>query len=151
MELDLPPEALYRMPRAPLSLCAGVIAYFLAMAGLSLVAMQLSSVVTAKAIALSLPFMLDKDPRKPSRIEQRHIDVAQAIPPMPVAKVAALQESAVSYDVLAAQLDTAETEVLEPEPAPRVRKRLAAKLRMPSPSAADAFNRSFGVIPVAAN
>ena len=142
------------MPRAPLSLCAGVIAYFLAMAGISLVGLQLSSVVTAKAIALSLPLMLDKNPRKPSRVEQRRIEVAQAVPPMPVAKVAAVEEPAVPYDVLAAQLDNTETEVLEGGPATTLRKHLSAKLRTRSastPSAADAFNRSFGVIPVASN
>ena len=36
------------MPRAPISLCVGVIAYFLGMAGISVVAWKLSSVVTAK-------------------------------------------------------------------------------------------------------
>jgi hypothetical protein len=154
MELDLPPEAFLRMPRAPLSLSAGVIAYFLAMAGLSLVGLQLSSVVTAKVIALSLPHLLDKNPPKPSRIEQRRIEVAQAVPPMPVAKVVALEEPAVPYDVLAAQLDDAETEDLERGPATTLRKRLAAKSRPRTaspPSAADAFNRSFGVLPVASN
>jgi hypothetical protein len=159
MELDLPPEAFLTMPRAPLSLSAGVIAYFLAMAGISLVAMQLSSVVTAKAIALSLPLILGKSPRKPSRIEQRRIEVAQAIPPMPVAKVVALKEPAVTYDVLAAQLDNAETEGLISEAeTPALsgvgrtkfrRKRLATKFA--TRPAADAFNRNFGVLPIASN
>ena len=178
------------MPRAPASLCVGVVAYFLAMAGISLLGLKLSSVVTAKTIALSLPYVLDKNPRKPSRIEQRRIDVAQAVPPMPIAKVVALEEPAVSYDVLAAQLDLAETEDLKAgagatlpkhlssgaenslaEPSTtlsvsppahsdemmslggvrraKFRKRLASKFA--TPPAADAFNRNFGVIPIASN
>lgn len=147
------------MPRAPLSLCAGVIAYFLAMAGISFVAMQLSSVVAAKAIALSLPHLLDKSPPTPSRIEQRRIEMARAVPPMPVAKMAALKEPAVSYAVLAAQLDLAETggSISEPEtPAARGAGRSKSRLRRlasqfaPRP-AADAFNRNFGVLPIASN
>ena len=146
------------MPRAPLSLCTGVIAYFLAMAGISVLGLGLTSVVTAKSISLSLPYLLDKNPRKPSRVEQRRIEVAQAYPPMPVAKVIASEEPAVSYDVLAAQLDLAEAGAAATDPkhsAERVGrgkyrlKRLAAKLV--TPSAADVFNRNFGVIPVASN
>ena len=146
------------MPRAPISLCVGVIAYFLGMAGISAVAWTLSSVVTAKVIALSLPHLLDKNPRKPSRVDQWRIDVAQAAPPMPVAKVVASEKPAVSYAVLAAQLDLAEAGAAATDPkhsAERVGrgkyrlKRLAAKLV--TPSAADVFNRNFGVIPVASN
>jgi hypothetical protein len=144
------------MPRAPVSLCVGLLAYFLAMAGIGVLGVKLSSVVTAKAIALSLPYLLDKNPRKPSRIEQRRIDVAQAVPPMPVAKVVASAEPAVSYDVLAAQLDLAEADGLRAQAgAARVSR---AKLHLKSlaskfatPPAADAFNRNFGVIPVASN
>jgi hypothetical protein len=143
------------MPRAPVSLCVGLIAYFLAMAGIGVLGVELSSVVTARAIALSLPYLLDKNPRKPSRIEQRRIDVAQAVPPIPVAKMAASAEPAVAYDVLAAQLDLAEAAGLRAEEVPRVRRaklhlrRLASKFA--TPPAADAFNRNFGVIPVASN
>ena len=90
MELDLPPEAYLPMPRVPVSLCAGVVVYFLAMTGLSLFALKLSSVVTAEAIVLGLPYLLDENPPRPSRGEQRHIAVAQATPPMPVAKLTAL-------------------------------------------------------------
>ena len=146
------------MPRAPISLCTGVIAYFLAMAGISVLGLKLTSVVTAKSISLSLPYLLDKNPRKPSRVEQRRIDVAQAYPPMPVAKVIASEEPAVSYDVLAAQLDLAETEDLKagavasksPGGVGRATfrlKRLASKF--PTLSAAEVFNRSFGVITIA--
>jgi hypothetical protein len=146
------------MPRAPVSLCVGVVAYFLAMAGISALGLKLSSVVTAKTIALSLPYVLDKNPRRPSRIEQRRIDVAQAVPPMPIAKVVALEEPAVSYDVLAAQLDLAEAgagATIPKHSAERVGrakfrlKRLASKFA--TPPAVDAFNRNFGVIPIASN
>ena len=147
------------MPKAPLSLCAGVIAYFLAMAGISLIGVQLSSVVAAKVIALSLPHLLDKSPPTPSRIEQRHIEVARAVPPMPVAKVVAMKEPAVSYVVLAAQLDLAEAgaPISEAE-APAVRSTGRSKYRLrrlasqfADRPAADAFNRNFGVLPVASN
>jgi hypothetical protein len=128
------------------------------MAGISVVAWKLSSVVTAKTIALSLPYLLDKNPRKPSRVAQWRIDVAQAVPPMPVAKVVAFEKPAVSYAVLAAQLDLAEAgagATSQKHSAERVGrakyrlKRLAAKFA--TPPAADAFNRSFGVIPIASN
>ena len=146
------------MPRVPVSLSAGVVVYFLAMAGLSLVGLKLSSVVTAKAITLGLPYLLDKDPRRPSRIEQRHIDLAQAVPPMPIAKMVALKEPT-APGVLAAQLDLAEAEVLIAEAdTPALRgggrvkyrfRRLVAKFA--EPTAADVFNRNFGVLPVASN
>lgn len=147
------------MPRAPLSLSAGVIAYLLAMAGLSFVALQLSSVVTANVIALSLPHLLDESPPPNSRIEQRRIEVAQAIPPMPVAKLAASKEPAAHSGVLAAQLDVAETDSLIAEaetPALRGVGRTKSRLRrlasrVARPSAADAFNRNFGVLPMASN
>jgi hypothetical protein len=129
------------------------------MASISLFGLKLSSVVTAKAIALGLPYVLDKNPRRPSRVEQRHIEVAQAVPPMPVAKVAALKETAVPYAVLAAQLDLAETEGLISEAAApalsgggraRFRLRRLASKSATRP-AADAFNRNFGVLPIASN
>ena len=146
------------MPRAPTSLCVGVIAYFLGMAGISVLAWTLSSLVTAKTIVLSLPYLLDKNPRNPSRVEQWRIDVAQAVPPMPVAKLVAFEKPAISYAVLAAQLDLAEAGAGSPIPkhsaerlgrAKSRLKRLAAELV--TPSAADVFNRSFGVIPIASN
>ena len=93
----------------PINFCVVVVAYFLAMGGISVLALKLSWVVTAKTIALSLPDPLNKNLRKPSRVEQRRIDVARAVPPMPVAKrVLAFEMPTVSYAVLAAQLDLAE-------------------------------------------
>jgi hypothetical protein len=147
------------MPRAPVSLCVGVVAYFLAMAGIGALGLKLSSVVTAKTIALSLPYVLNKSPRKPSRIEQRRIDVAQAVPPMPIAKVVALEEPAASYDVLAAQLDLAETEDLKAGagagatlPVRRAKFRLKhLTSKFATPPAVDAFSRNFGVIPIVSN
>jgi hypothetical protein len=156
VELILSPGICLRMPKAPLSLCGGLVAYFLAMAGIGALGLKLSSVVTANAIALSLPHLLDKNPRQPSRIEQRGIEVAQAIPPLPIAKVAASTKPQVSYEVLAAQLDLAEGDGLnagaDATSARRTRlhfKRLASKFA--TPPAADAFNRNFGVIPIASN
>ena len=155
-ELILSPGICLRMPKVPLSLCGGVVAYLLAMAGIGALGLKLSSVVTANVIALSLPHLLDKNPRQPSRIEQRRIDLAQAIPPMPIAKVAASTQPAVSYEVLAAQLDLAETDGAKAgagaTSARRTKlhfKRLASKFA--TPPAADAFNRNFGVIPIASN
>jgi hypothetical protein len=134
------------------------------MAGLSLFALKLSSVVTGEVIALGLPYLLDQDPPRPSRVEQRHIDVAQAVPPMPVAKVAALNEPAVASGVRAAQLDLAETDGSEAKMAAlddvtslravgskKYRLRRLAYRSATRPAAADAFNRSFGVIPIASN
>jgi outer membrane receptor for monomeric catechols len=133
------------------------------MAGITLFALKLSSVVTAKAIALGLPYVLDKDPPRPSRVEQRHIDVAQAVPPMPVAKLAAVQKPAVPSAVLASQLDLAETngseaKVATVDDAASLRAGGAKKYRSrrlayraATRPAADAFNRSFGVIPIASN
>ena len=156
MELILSPGICLRMPKVSLSLCGGVVAYLLAMAGIGALGLKLSSVVTAKAIALSLPHLLDKNPRQPSRIEQRRNDLAQAIPPMPIAKVAASTQPPVSYEVLAAQLDLAEADGSNAGAgavtARRTKlhfKRLASKFA--TPPAADAFNRNFGVIPIASN
>jgi hypothetical protein len=78
---------------------------------------------------------------------------------MPVAKLAALQEPAAPLGVLTAQLDDAETAVSISEaetPALRVVGRTKSRLRRlaarsDTPPAADAFNRNFGVLPVASN
>lgn len=142
------------MPKEPRSLTAAVITYFLVMAGLTFVGVQLSLVVTANVIALSLSHLTGQSPPVASRVEQRRIDVAQAIPPLPVAKLAVLQEPAVSYSVLAAQLDSAEADDYGAWPATAARKRLALALRLRARArvpAADAFNRNFGVIPIASN
>jgi hypothetical protein len=142
------------MPNAPRSLTAAVITYFLVMAGLTYVGVQLSLIVTANVIALALPHLAGQSPAPASRVEQRRIDVAEAIPPLPVAKLAVLLEPAVSYSVLAAQLDSAEADDVGAWPATAARKRLAVALRLRASArvpAADAFNRSFGVIPIASN
>lgn len=141
------------MPSAPNSLCVGVVAYLIVTAGIGVLGVKLASFVTAETIILSLPYLLDKNSRKPSRVEQRRIDLARAAPPLPVAKLAASAEPAVSHNVLASQLDLAEAEEVMTEAAPARRakhlKRLAWKVA--TPPAADAFNRNFGVIPIASN
>jgi hypothetical protein len=145
------------MLRAPRSLSAAVIAYLLAMPGLSAIALHLSAFVTAQVIALGAPHLIGNTASPRSRVEQRRIDVAEAIPPLPVAKLTASKRPAAPLGMLVAQLDVAETESLPAEaetPAlrragrakPRLR-RLAA--RFATPPAADAFNRNFGVLPVA--
>ena len=142
------------MTRTSVSLCVGVVGYIFAMAGIGVLGVKLASVVATKTIALSLPYLLDKDPRKPSRMEQRLIDVAQAIPPLPIAKVSASAVPSVSYDVLAAQLDLSEEGDPNSWTAPPVRAKLHLRRfarKLATPPAADAFNRSFGVIPVASN
>ena len=141
------------MPRT-LSLTELVIAYFLAVTGLAFFGVNLAAGVTAQLIAFSLPHLAGHSPSPTSRVEQRRIAVAQAIPPMPVAKLAAMEMPAVPYDVLAAQLDSAETKEFDTWVASPGRKRLAVALRMrarASVPAADAFNRNFGVIPIASN
>jgi hypothetical protein len=141
------------MPREPRSLSEAVIAYFLAMAGLTFVAVQLLLVVAGNVAALSLPHLAGQSPPPVSRVEQRRIAMAQAIPPMPIVKVAARGAPAVPSYVLAAQLDSAEADDFDVRPAAGARNRLAMALRMRrvvEPAAA-AFNRSFGVIPVASN
>lgn len=142
------------MPRTPLSLSELVIAYFLAVTGLAFLGVNLAAGVTAQVIAFSLPHLAGNSPSPVSRVEQRRIAVAQAIPPLPVAKLAAMQMPAVSYDILAAQLDSAEADDLGAWPATTARKRLALALRTRARAhvpAADAFNRNFGVIPIASN
>ncbi len=79
------------MPRAPLSLTEVVIAYFFAVTGLAFIGGNLSLVVAAKVVALSLPHIASQIEPPTSRVEQRRVAAAQAIPPMPVAKLAALQ------------------------------------------------------------
>jgi hypothetical protein len=146
------------MPRTPLSLTELVIAYFLAMTGLAFFGVNLAAGVTAQVIAFSLPHLAGNSPSPVSRVDQRRMAVAQAIPPLPVAKLAAMQMPAVSYDVLAAQLDsaeaTAEADDVGTLAASPGRRRLALALRTRARvhvPAADAFNRSFGVIPIASN
>lgn len=142
------------MPRAPLSLTELVAAYFFAVTGLAFFGVNLAAGVTAQVIAFSLPHLAGHSPSPVSRVEQRRMAVAQAIPPMPVAKLAALQGPAVSSGILAAQLDSAEADDVGAWPATAARKRLAMALRLRAGArvpAADAFNRSFGVIPIASN
>lgn len=138
---------------SPPSLPQAVAAYLAAMAAFTYVGMQLLLFVTANVIALSLPHVVGRGAPPVSRVEQWHMAQVQAVPPMPVAKMAARLQPTESYSVLAAELDTAEADERSARPA-AYRPRLATSLRLRSRSietAAAAFNRNFGVIPVASN
>lgn len=145
------------MLKAPLSQRQAVAAYLTAMAGLAFIAAQLSLFVTANAIALAAPHLMAQGTHKVSRVERWQMAEAQAIPPMPVAKLSVRQRPALSNAALVAGLESAEGEDVGLRRAVSGRKRLAlearAELRMRARGepAAQAFNRSFGVIPIAAN
>lgn len=147
-----------RRLRAPLSMSQAVAAYLAAMAGLAFVATQLLAFVTASVIALSLPHLAGDGAHPQSRVARWQMAEAQAIPPMPVAKLAVRQRPAVSNAALVAGLESAEGDdaILRKAVSERKQRlalgmRLGPRLRARSEPAAQAFNRSFGVIPVAAN
>ena len=103
----------YAMRVRPINRCAGVIAYVLAIGGTGLLTLKLSSVLATQAIALTQPYFLDNCPCLPSLIEQRRMAAEFAVPPMvdgAKERVAALEAPSISVDVLAAQMDLAETQ-----------------------------------------
>lgn len=148
-----------RMPVwAPRSTSQAVVAYLAAMAGLTFVAVQSLAFVTASIIALSLPHLHGSGARPISRVEHWQMAEARAIPPMPVAKLAARQRPEVSNAAFVAGLESAEGEDAVLRKAVNGRKqrlalgtRFELRMRVRGEPAAQAFNRSFGVIPVAAN
>jgi hypothetical protein len=149
---------------------AGLIAYLLGAVGVTLFAIQLSGVVFVHAMILGRP-LLEGSPPKLSLIQQRRIDAALALPPsreLTNAHVVATEATTVPPEILAAQLDLSEQ-----ADSPMVLPRLAAielhsepssvateasKLRVARSrtrymqmTAADIFNRSFGVLTAAGN
>jgi hypothetical protein len=135
--------------------------------------------VADQAIGLALPH-LDNGPPKLSLIERRRIDTTLAIPPLPMrarARVITLKAPATPAHVLAARLDLAEREdletasssqvassadgSLEPDSHPssvaarvydyEIRRTVRSGSRHAAISTRDIFNRSFGVLSVAAN
>ena len=157
---------------------AGIVVYLLAITGISLLGTKLSSVVAQQAIVLALPH-LDNGPPKLSLIEKRRIDAALAAQRLPEGasrRVIALETPSMPPNLLAARLDLAEKEDLPPtlvalaadrslEPASQpssiaVRvysyettkgQTVRSRSRHADISARDVFNRSFGVLSVAAN
>jgi hypothetical protein len=156
--------------QAPNTWWAGLIAYLLGAVGATFVAIQLSGLVLIHAIVLAWPH-LEGSPPKLSLIQQRRIDAALALPPSPkpaVNLVVATEAPTVPPGILAAQLDLSEMEDLalglpkvaafELHSEPSSNAMEATKLRVAGShsrytqsTAADIFNRSFGVITTAAN
>jgi hypothetical protein len=99
--------------RVPITRCAAVLIYLLAVTGIGLLMVKLSSVLATQAIALTQPYFLENCPCMPSLVEQRRM-AAQAAAPLTVegteTKVTALEAPSISIDVLAAQMDLAEKE-----------------------------------------
>jgi len=154
---------------------AAIVVYLLAITGISLFGTKLLSAVAQQAIVLALP-NLDNGPPKLSLIEKRRIDAALAAQPLPEGakrRVIALETPSMPPNLLAARLDLAEKEEwpstlvadgsLEAASQPssiavRVysyettkRQTVRSHSRHADISARDVFNRSFGVLSVAAN
>jgi hypothetical protein len=170
------------MVQVPMNQCAGIVIYLLAVTGICLLDIKLSSVVAEQVIVLAQPY-LDNSPPKLSLIERRHIEAIMAIQPLSEGerrRIAALETPSPPANVLAGRLDFAEREVLtdaasparlasaadgplEPTSQPssiaaRVYRYRVTKFRTVRSSsrytavtARDVFNRSFGVLSVAAN
>jgi hypothetical protein len=159
---------------------AGIVIYLLAITGISLLATRLSLLVAQQASVLALTY-LDNGPPKLSLIERRRIEAMQAAPPLAEGarrRVAVLEASSMPANILAARLDLAEREdVIELASTTRIAsgddgslgpasntssiavgghsglkfRTLHANSKYTGVSARDVFNRSFGVISVAAN
>jgi len=146
----------------------GLVVYFLGVIGVTLFAIQLSGLVLVHGIVFARP-LLEGGPPKLSLIQQRRIDAALALPPLPnptASHVVAREVPMVPAEILAAQLDVSEQEdsaIMLPEVAAfelhsEPSSIAAAKLRVAHShprytllTAGDIFNRSFGVITTAAN
>jgi len=144
----------------------GLIAYLLGAIGVTVLAIQLFGLILVHAIVLAWPH-LHGSPSRLSLIQQRRIDAALALPPRPTTShVVAMEVPTVPPGILAAQLDLSDKEDSAMAPAKVAAFELhsepssiaATKLRVAHShptytplTAADIFNRSFGVIPTAAN
>jgi hypothetical protein len=143
--------------RVPFQKVAAVLLYLLATTGISLLGLKLSSAVAERAMILALPH-LENGPPKRSLIEQRRLDAMFAVPPLPGGasrRVTALEAPSRPANILATRLDLAEREdtsysSFTPSTAEPSRVRVT-RSRHDDLSAGDIFNRSFGVLTVAAN
>ena len=148
--------------RVPVKQVAAVLIYLLVITGISLGGLKLSSALADRVMILALPH-LENGPPKRSLIEQRRLDAMFTVPPLPgraTTRVTALEPPSTPANILATRLDLAEREdVSTPvtsysslitstgEPSGvRITHSRHADL-----SAGDIFNRSFGVLTVAAN
>jgi hypothetical protein len=151
-------------------LWVGLVGYLLVIAGAIFLGTKLLPLVAVNTIELAQPY-LDSGPPKVSLIEQRQIDSALALPPSRYqerAHVVTIEVPSAAPAILAAQLDLAEKNGLTttfPETdaavgpvsesssiAAATKFRVArSHTRYPVVTAGDIFNRSFGVIAVAAN
>ena len=148
--------------RVPVQQVAAVLIYLLAMTGITLLALTASSALGERAMLLALPHM-ENGPPKRSLIDQRRLDAMFAVPPLPgraTMWVTASEPPSTPATILATRLDLAEREDASTpvtsysslitstgEPS---RMRIT-HLRHHNLSAGDIFNRSFGVLTVAAN
>jgi hypothetical protein len=152
-------------------LWVGLVTYLLVIAGTIFLGTKLLPLVAVNTIELAQPY-LDSGPPKVSLIEQRQIDSALALPPSHYqerAHVVTIEVPSAAPAILAAQLDLAEkndltTTLAETEAAVGpvsesssiatvVTKFRVARShpKYPVVTTRDIFNRSFGVITVAAN
>lgn len=153
---------------------AALVVYLLAVTGSAVLLIKLSSVVANQVAVLAQPY-LDNSPPKLSLIQRRRIDAALALPPLPGRErpqIIAPEAPSTSAIIIAARLDVAEKEGFEPALAAAADTGVALKTysqpssiatratKLSSPSSKlrhaalttrDIFNRSFGVITVAAN
>ncbi len=168
------------MVQVPISQCTGIAIYLLAITGIGLSGTKLSWVVAEQAVILALPH-LDNSPPKLSLMERRSIDAALAVPLRPSEvrnRVAALEAPPTTAKFLAARLDLVEKEDLVEPASPthiasaadgslrpnsqpssiavrvysyEMRRTARSNSRHAAASAGEVFNRSFGVISVAAD
>jgi hypothetical protein len=152
-------------------LWVGLVTYLLVIAGTIFLGSKLLPLVAVNTIELAQPY-LDSGPPKVSLIEQRQIDSALALPPSHYqerAHVVTIEVPSAAPAILAAQLDLAEkndltTMLAETEAAvgPVSESSSIATVvttfrvarshpNYPVVTTRDIFNRSFGVITVAAN
>ena len=152
-------------------LWVGLVTYLLVIAGTIFLGTKLLPLVAVNTIELAQPY-LDSGPPKVSLIEQRQIDSALALPPSHYqerAHVVTIEVPSAAPAILAAQLDLAEkndltTTLAETDAAvgpvsefssiaTMVTKFRVARShpKYPVVTTRDIFNRSFGVITVAAN
>ena len=152
-------------------LWVGLVGYLLVIAGTIFLGTKLLPLVAVNTIELAQPY-LDSGPPKVSLIEQRQINSALALPPSHYqerAHVVTIEVPSAAPAILAAQLDLIENNdstttlagtdaAVVPLSEPSSIATIVTKFRVarshhkhPVVTTRDIFNRSFGVMTVAAN